>query len=172
MWLPVTICCCCLFAIGYLDFKIRAVYVWLFAFLALLLLLLKQQESRAILMDEQVGINLFFLFLQFAVLQVYFRIKTGTWQQLMDKKIGWGDMVFLLCMALYLPFLSFFVFYILSLLIVLILTALLPRWRNVKIGIPLAGCQALLFGLWLILQKLNIIDWETFFSNWFMNMTV
>ncbi|MEJ5092445.1 hypothetical protein GEO21_20645 [Sphingobacterium faecium] len=164
MWLQGVIYCC-LLAIAYFDFKIRAVYTWIFAFLGVCLMLLKMQEHRPVIMDEQLAVNFLFLFLQFGVLLLYFKIKTGKWGQIMDQKMGWGDVVFLLCIALYLPFLSFFAFYVVSLLIILVLTACLPKWRMNTIGIPLAGCQALLFALFLLLEKLKVLDWQTLLMN-------
>lgn len=155
----------CLVAIAFFDFKMRAVYTWLFPVLGISLLCLKMLELKPVFLDGQIAINLLFLTIQFAVLQLYFKIKTGVWGQIMDKKMGWGDVAFLLCIALYLPFLLFFTFYVVSLIIILGMTAALPKWRKSNIGIPLAGCQALLFGFCLALEKLNVLDWETLLIN-------
>lgn len=170
MWLLVPVYCC-LLAIAYFDFKMRAVYTWLFPVLGLSLLLLKMQELRPVLIDKQIGINFFFLFLQFAGLQLYFKIKTGLWGQIMDKKMGWGDVVFLLCIALYLPFLLFFAFYVFSLIVILGITACLPKWRMSTVGIPLAGCQAVLFGGCLLLEKLHLVDWQYLLIKGITNFT-
>lgn len=168
MWLQIVIYGC-LLAIAYFDFKCRAVYAWLFALCALGLILLKWQEGRPLIMDVQLGINFIFLFLQFAFLQIYFKVKTGVWGHIMDKKLGWGDVAFLICIALYLPFLSFFAFYVLSLIIILVIAACIPKWRMSTVGIPLAGCQALLFGVCLLLEKLGILDGQNLLINWINN---
>lgn len=156
--------CLSLIAIAYLDFKFRAVYIWLFALVGLLLLLLKYLQNHTAVFTAETGLNVLFLVFQFLFLKVYFRLRTGKWKILMDQQMGWGDVVFMFCVALYLPFLSFFIFHILSLSIVLFFTVFIPKWRDPYFGIPLAGCQSLLFGIWLMIRQFDILDIESYFS--------
>jgi len=83
--------------------------------------------------------------------------------------LGWGDVLLLLCIAFYLPVLNFLFFYIASLVLVLVIWLF---WQVVSKGenkyIPLAGLQAMMFGLFLLacrfLLHINIAD-----DTWVLN---
>jgi len=163
MWWNITICLC-LFWIAYQDFKQRAVHVALFIALALLLLGLNLSIGFWEDKYPQMLVNTLFLAFQFGVLLIYFRIKTGQWGQVMDRKLGWGDIAFLCCLTLYMSFLSFFLFYVISLFFVLLVTLIRKDWRNPEKGIPLAGCQALLFIGYFIAERTGYVNWEQTFQ--------
>ncbi|WP_286863318.1 MULTISPECIES: hypothetical protein [Sphingobacterium] len=166
MWWDIAICISLLY-VAYQDFKQRAVNVVLFIVLALLLLGLNLSVGFWEDKYPQMLANILFLVLQLGVILVYFRIKTGRWEQIMDRKLGWGDIAFLGCLTLYMPFLSFFIFYASSLFLVLLVTLIRKNWRNPDKGIPLAGCQALLFMGYFIVERTGCIIWEQTFQKLF-----
>ena len=163
MWWDVGICVCLLW-IAYQDFRQRAVNVILFIVLALLLFGLNL--SMGLWEDKypQMLANILFLVFQLGVILLYFRIRSGKWEPVMDRKLGWGDIAFLCCLTLYMPFLNFFLFYAASLFLVLLVTFARKDWRNPEIGIPLAGCQALLFLGYFITERTGYIIWEEAFQ--------
>lgn len=156
--------CICLLWIAYQDFKHRAVNILLFIVLALLLSSLNLLTGFWADKYPQMLANILFLVFQMGVILLYFRIRSGKWEQVMDRKLGWGDIAFLCCLTLYMPFLSFFVFYAISLFLVLLVTFTRKDWRNPEIGIPLAGCQALLFAGYFIAERTGYIIWEQAFQ--------
>ena len=163
MWWNIGICICLLW-IAYQDFKQRAVNVILFIVLALLLFGLNLSFGFWEDKYPHVLANILFLVFQLGVIVVYFRIKTGRWEQVMDRKLGWGDIVFLCCLTLYMPFLNFFLFYAASLFLVLLATLVRKSWRDPEKGVPLAGCQALLFVGYFIAERTGSIRWDQAFQ--------
>jgi len=59
--------------------------------------------------------NSAFLLLQFGILKLYFVITRGSATRLLDNKIGWGDILFLLAAGFFFSPGSFILFYLLSL---------------------------------------------------------
>jgi len=159
MWWNIAICVS-LFWIAFQDFKQRAVNASLFIVLALLLLGLNLYPGLWRDSYPQILINLLFLTFQLGIIKIYFRVKTGRWEKVMDKKLGWGDIAFLFCLTLYMPFLTFFIFYAFSLFLVLLVTMIRIDWQNPEKGIPLAGCQALLFMGYFMTERMGYISWE------------
>ncbi len=135
----------------YQDLRYRAVYWLAFPPLLVLLLLLAYRDNSPALMMINSGSNLAFLLVQFAALSLYFSLKRKRWVNITRGLLGWGDILFILCLAFYFSLLNFLLFYISSLIVVLLLTGL-SFLMNKKAGkkIPLAGMQALLFALLMI----------------------
>ena len=158
MWWTISIVVL-LIGIAYQDFKQRAVSIVLFLLLAILLLGLKLTENYWQDSYPDILAGSLFLTFQMGGILVYFRIKEGWWGQIMDRKLGWGDIAFLLCILLYMPFLNFFLFHIVSLITALSVAMVNKNWRDPQKGIPLAGCQALLFLVYYIAERMNWIDW-------------
>lgn len=158
MWWTISIAVL-LIGIAYQDFKQRAVSIVLFLLLAILLLGLKLTQSYWEDSFSDVLTNILFLAFQMGGILIYFRIKEGIWGRIMDRKLGWGDIAFLLCIVLYMPFLNFFLFHIISLIAVLLIAMVNKNWRDPQKGIPLAGCQALLFLGYFTSERMNWIDW-------------
>ncbi len=149
------------------DLKSRAVNWILFPVLCGLLVWLYGLENNGTKdLIWSVPFNCGFLTLQLLLVSLYFSIKNKRWTNITSSQLGWGDILFLLCAGIYLSRAHFLAFYILSLVIILIL---LPLWQMLpgrKITtIPLAGLQALLFGLllcaewWLDIFKFNNGRW-------------
>jgi hypothetical protein len=133
------------------DIRSRSVLWVLFPVLVVLLMILNFAQHR-LFADARytVLINIGFLSLQFLIVSAYFSIKNGHWINITADLLGWGDILFLLSIAFYLSVLNFLLFYIVSLVGVLLSWL---AWLALSPGkdkhIPLAGLQALLFGLFL-----------------------
>lgn len=158
MWWTISIAVL-LIGIAYQDFRQRAVSIVFFLLLAILLLGLKLTQCYWEDSFPDILINILFLAFQMGGILFYFRIKEGIWGRIMDRKLGWGDIAFLLCIVLYMPFLNFFLFHIISLIAALLIAMVNKNWRDQQKGIPLAGCQALLFLGYFTSERMNWIDW-------------
>jgi hypothetical protein len=123
-------------------------------------------------MGQSVLVNWGFLLLQLLLVSVYFSLKERKWMDITKYHLGWGDIVFLLCPGIYLSSFTFLGFYVFSLALILLFYVLKYFIDREKIvTIPLAGLQALLFGLllaagwwlgWIVLHNdqwlLNLIN--------------
>ncbi|MFD2162280.1 hypothetical protein ACFSJU_07735 [Paradesertivirga mongoliensis] len=153
----------------YQDLRYRAVYWVLFPALLGLLVLLGIQERDILDLTLSSTYNLAFLLLQLLVLFIYFSVKAGRFVNITSGYLGWGDVLFLLCIAFYLSPVNYLLFYILSLVLVLLGALLIYTFRHAQeIKIPLAGLQAILFASLLVtdwnLKILNITN-----DHWLLN---
>lgn len=157
----------CLAFICYQDLKYRTVYWWAFPVLALLMFSLKCSFSGWQEALIHTGYGMLFLSLQLAVLWGYFSIKNKKLINLTNNYLGWGDVLFLVAISCYLSPGNYVVFYVVSLLVVLVyilLTELLSgKQRNPHI--PLAGLQAALLGL-LMLVDYNSPKFMLYDDSW------
>jgi len=153
------------------DLKNRSVYWFLFPALFVLLIgisLLQHRSFTEIL--RPACINSLFLAIQFLLVSAYFSIKNRKWVNITAELLGWGDILLLLPIACYLSVLNFLFFYIGSLIISLITWIF---WQIVSIKkdkqIPLAGFQAIIFGIFLTFDwywlHLNVTD-----DMWLLNL--
>ncbi len=137
--------------ITYQDFKFRRIQVYL-------ILLFTIFNWSIYLVNHSVNelaTNGFFcmayLLLCYASLHVYFFIKTKSFQTLLDKKIGWGDVFVILsigpCMAL-----DVLVYFF---TLAFMLTLLLYVWLMAKksTSIPLAGFLVVFYLIWIFLEE-------------------
>jgi len=104
-----------------------------------------------------VVLNTAFLLLVFILVWLYISLKRRRFVHLPDKFIGWGDILFLLCICFYFTLLNFILFYIISLLIIIVFWLIWVKFRPrvANRHVPLAGLQALILSVFLI------IDWFT-----------
>jgi len=94
-------------------------------------------------------INIIFLGIQFLFVRGYFRITRGP-SKMLDELLGWGDVLFLVCAAFFLPVINFVAFYVISLLLVLVSWLIYRYVSGAKDKqVPLAGLQALVLMLFL-----------------------
>lgn len=132
--------------ICYQDMRYRAVYWICFPVLAIVMFILKYNQSgiNNALSDATYGI--LFLALQMLILWGYFSIKNKTLVNLTNDYLGWGDVLFLLALPFYLSPVNYILFYLGSLiavlLYILITKAISQKAQNPHI--PLAGLQAVL----------------------------
>jgi hypothetical protein len=103
------------------DFKLRAVYWFVFPVLALLFIFRSLMNGvDAGEMALTAGYNMGFLLFVFVCVWAYFSIKNRQFVYLPDKIIGWGDILLLVAICFYFSLLNFIVFYTVSLLIIII----------------------------------------------------
>ena len=151
------------------DFRYRAISWYAFPLLALFLLLENLQLSLT-----EVGLNLGFILLNYALTTAMISLKYGRIVNLMNQHIGVGDLLMLFCLALYFPALNFFLFYLGSLLLIAIGSGLYIIFNRPKAyTVPLAGLQSILLlflmlSAWTFELQLNKADWIEH-QYWFQN---
>lgn len=99
---------------------------------------------------QSARVNLLFVVLVLLLLTAWFSLKEKRLVNITAQLLGWGDILFLVCMSLYFSILNYLFFYIASLLAVVIFWSawrLLSKKDNRQI--PLAGLQALLLAVYL-----------------------
>lgn len=150
--------CLAVFGIAYEDFRSRQIRVLFFAiFFVSLFLLLIITWPLSVLINNTL-VNLLFMSVQIAALQIYFWMKEKRCSWIFDRKLGWGDVVFWLCIIPVWPLMPFVLFLVSSLIFSLLCYTLILRKRNATI--PLAGLQALFFLLVFISERLSAISLE------------
>ena len=96
------------------------------------------------------GCNLAFLIIQFLLFRSYFLIRKTAMVSIIDRKIGWGDIFFLLAAAFFFSPMNFIWFYLYSLLFSLMVSLLWSRYkRSAFRSIPLAGLQSVFLLLYI-----------------------
>lgn len=89
--------------------------------------------------------NVFFLAIQFAVLSMYFFFKNRNDRVIINKKIGMGDILFLLAACSFFSTVNFIAFYLCSLFFIAVvyIVSILFKRELIKISIPMAGLQSI-----------------------------
>jgi hypothetical protein len=140
-----------LMMMGIQDFKYRAISWYAFPVLAVFLVL-----SNPAVDYIEIGLNLAFILLNYALATLLISLKHRKPVNLMKSHIGLGDVLMLLCLAVYFPVLNFFLFYLASLLLIAAGTGMYLLWRNpAGYTVPLAGLQSFL------LLALMLTAWRT-----------
>ncbi|SDT67379.1 hypothetical protein SAMN05216490_4787 [Mucilaginibacter mallensis] len=133
------------------DTSIREVHMVLFPLLAGALLIAGLKHGAGFqALWESASVNLLFLMLVLLLLTAWFSLKEKRVVNVTLQLLGWGDIWFLVCIALYFSILNYLFFYIASLLAVVVLWS---AWRFISKKnnqhIPLAGMQALMLAIYL-----------------------
>jgi small-conductance mechanosensitive channel len=140
------------------DIRFRAVS-WLFFPVLALLYVIHGLVSGLYLKEVlfNTALNVAFLLVVFIMVWLYISLRKRRFVHLPDKFIGWGDILFLLCICFYFTLLNFILFYVVSLLVIVVLWLIwiTIRPRVADRHVPLAGLQA------LILSVVLMIDWST-----------
>jgi hypothetical protein len=142
-----------LILIAWQDFKERAIYWWLFLILFITVAQAKVIQYNWQFMLNNLLDNSSFLSIQILCLSLYFSLKEQRWVNIFSRYFGLGDLLFLVGIMPYFTFINYIAFYLLSLLAVM-LTCLFFT-KGFKAKIPLAGLQAIVFGLYSIAGLLN-----------------
>lgn len=123
------------------DFKERKVYLFCYLLLAMCVLAVQQTHCGfGELFLENLMINSCILFIQFAIIAVYFKWVRGMQSTAV---IGVGDILFYFCLTPFMSVPTFIMFNIASLLVVIILFIFLRKQlKMLKDSIPLAGIQS------------------------------
>jgi len=162
----------CLLFIFYQDMRYRAVYWICFPVLIALLSIWKVQctSLNVIITDALYG--LLFLGFQLFLLWGYIFFKHKRPVNIMDHYLGLGDVLFLLALVFYLSPVNYVIFYIVSLVMVLLYAVVqLTVFKRKDLKIPLAGLQALLFMLLLVLSVINR-DLQFYSDFWVWNLAL
>jgi len=142
MWIKAAILLL-LIAVFVQDMRERSVYWFLFPLLASALFFNRMSVQRFGDLWPPVMTNICFLGIQLLLVSAWFSLRNGKWTNITTSLLGWGDILFLACIAFGLPVFSFLAFYLVSLTAIAICWAVLRGIRRVG-DIPLAGLQALL----------------------------
>ncbi|MBS7565382.1 hypothetical protein KHS38_13300 [Mucilaginibacter sp. Bleaf8] len=134
------------------DMRSRSVHWFWFPALAIGLAALRGQQGQSIKeIGSSLAITFSFLAVQLLLVTAYFSVKHRQLVNIANGMLGWGDILFLLSVAFYMPILHYMAFYIISLIIVLLASFIYMQISGKKqLAIPLAGGQAILFALLLI----------------------
>jgi hypothetical protein len=129
------------------DMRSREVHLVWFPFLAVGLLVLRIMH-HGVLAD--LWPSFLFLGLILVLLTIWFSLKEKRLINVTAQLLGWGDVLFLVCIALYFSLLNYLFFYLASLsLIVIGWSAWMLVSRKNDRHIPLAGMQSLLLAVYL-----------------------
>lgn len=133
------------------DLRSRSVYWLLFPTLVVLFIGIDIIRGRPFSeIWPPVTVNLVFVILQLLVITTWFSLKEKRWVNVPAQLLGWGDILFQISIACYLSFVNFLVFHIVSLMIALIIWLIWQLLDKKKSKyIPLAGLQAMCFGLFM-----------------------
>jgi len=132
------------------DFRHRAIHTLIFPIAAVLLVV--HSVRLGVYSNIAVMVNLAIVAVQLALLSLVMYWRRGTWLMAGERWLGWGDVVFFVILAFGFSTVNFVLFNVGSLMITLV-GALLVLAAGVKLtSIPLAGCQAALLSVLLILD--------------------
>ncbi|MXV15759.1 hypothetical protein [Hufsiella ginkgonis] len=139
IWLTV-----CLLFIFIQDLRSRAVYWLLFPVLLALLLTdaYRGQTTGTLLFN--ISVNLSFVSIQLLVLSAWFSYREKKWVWITDGYLGWGDILFLVCVAFYFPPVNYVVYYMASLVVTLAVSLPFLAKSGGSWKVPLAGIQSIL----------------------------
>ncbi|CAM4114926.1 Type IV leader peptidase family protein [Pedobacter westerhofensis] len=146
----------CLGFICYQDMRYRAVYWICFPLLAISMFILKLDNATWKDALIQSLWALAFFGIQLFALWGYLSLKHKQIVNITRNYLGLGDILFLWAIAFYLSPANYILFYIASLILILIYTiARRIVQKNANPEIPLAGLQALLLSMILIVSVIN-----------------
>ncbi|GAB3433125.1 hypothetical protein [Niabella aquatica] len=150
VWLVMV--CVLLAGIAYMDFKERAVPVFLLAGLWLVMVMYgitaygyKTTFSQCLTNSVMVGLVVGILF-------GYYALKERSLKQFVNKKLGTGDVVFWICIAPLFSPANFLLFFTGSLLLIIVLIGIQVLASSKTNLVPLAGYQSVLLLILLIVN--------------------
>ena len=154
--------------IAYQDFNERAVSILVFPVLAGLFIAKNFIEIPFSDYLFNTSINLGFCLIQYLVLTLYFSFRHKQIIHIADKFLGWGDIVMTLVMCLVFPPLVSFLFFFVSLLVATILGIYLHYHHKT---IPLAGIQAIVLIIWIMMVRF-IIGFSINDDSWIIDFLI
>lgn len=131
------------------DFKWRIVHLWWYLVLSTGLGGLSVASKGMMDTLSMVIWNVVFILLLLMVLTTYLSLKERKAVFPFDRYLGWGDVLFFVCVALYLDLATFIMFMIVSLVAALAIAPIIFKWQGKQKHIPLAGIQAICLMLYL-----------------------
>ncbi len=144
---------CCL-VIARQDFRRREIHVGPLLLFGLLGGLIRYREWGQVFWHFFLS-NIIVVGILLVSILLFFRLKGE--KEVMDVKLGWGDIVMLLGLASWMEPTNFLLLYSLTTAILSLLYSLLRRFKLIdkSYPIPLAGWWALAFGAWSIYGYLS-----------------
>ncbi|TFF36209.1 prepilin peptidase [Mucilaginibacter psychrotolerans] len=142
------------------DIKSRSIAWPLFPALAVLFVIIRfaPRWSFSGMVIEVAG-PLICLSFMLTMVSLYISARYRKWIWITDEMLGWADVLFLACLAFYLPLLNYMLFFIASSIVILLSWLVYQLMSPVKSKfIPFAGCQALLLGGLLVISWLSPFD--------------
>jgi hypothetical protein len=139
-------------AITWQDVRTRSVMTWLLPALGVVLAVREYQINTGNAFFMNAIINSSILLVQFAFIHLWLFLRNGHFTKLMDVQIGWGDVVFLVCLAPSFAPLHFCLFVTAGTIFSLVLTLLRRRQKE---SIPLAGHLSIFLALWLMIAQVT-----------------
>jgi len=143
----------------YQDFYFRAVSPWPLLTVFVLLVFRGTEILGIEVALISSGTNLFLLAIELLFIFLYIKIKKGKDETVMDKYLGWGDVVFFLAIIpAFLPF-SFMAFLLTSLFLIILVYAFfsMTKIKHNRL-IPLAGILSLFFVFVLVIENTTGIN--------------
>jgi len=149
------------------DILSRSVHWFLFPLLYLALFAVNYFQSHNWIDGLQHSLwNSLFIAFQLGILTLYFSIKKKKIINITDGLLGWGDILFWVCISCFFSPVIFLLYYIGSLIFVLLIWGAVSLFSNkTNRHIPLAGLQALVFALLFVIAwfkpavKLGSDEW-------------
>ncbi len=156
-WLSLTILAFTGGCIFYQDIKTRTVTWFLFPLIAITGILYSAYNSESLnVFFKNLLINTIFLLIQFLLLKAVYFLKNGSNNQLIDKSIGSGDILFLIACSFFFSPVNFILFYCMSLVFVLLNHVVFKtiRIKNEKFyeTVPMAGFQAIFLFVYILIN--------------------
>ena len=142
------------------DFKYRAISWYAFPLLAIFLVF-----ANPVFNLTECLMNAGFVAVNYMLATVLISLKNRRMTNLMKAHIGPGDLLMLLCVAVYFPTLIFFLFYLGSLILIAVGTGIYMAWYKPReYTVPLAGLQSamllvLLLTTWITGLQINDTLW-------------
>jgi len=155
----------CLTIIAFQDFSQRSVTLWVLVVLLAASSGLSWTESNWNSLLHKTYPTAGFLILVLAVLLLYYRIKGQKIKDVVDQKLGMGDILFLAAVIPLFSLTGFIVFFLSSLIIILIGALVYEKTTRKGTLIPLAGLQALCL---ITTLGLNELFWKQTYTGGFM----
>ena len=141
------------------DWRYRSIPVWGLITLAILIVLESLQLIRPIDLIITFTINSALMAFHFFLLQMYFSLRNKKWVKLTQGYIGWGDILFFVCMAGAMSVIWFSWTFLASLIFSLLVFSLLMALDLIDKRIPLVTGTAIfyLFFFWIAwYQSINL----------------
>lgn len=138
--------------IGYEDFKSRHIHIISFVIFGLLGILYRYHEQANVLWKE-LGINHVGILFIVAGIKLFASFKKAG--PVMDRQLGWGDIVMWSCLACWLSPLEFVYFFTICTGLLACIYSLMQGlgWVSAKYPIPLAGWMGGIFSVYQVMMQ-------------------
>jgi Flp pilus assembly protein protease CpaA len=149
-WLLWSLLILCSVIIAYQDFKDRLISLWLiFLFTAVNVGQYLYENSIYQFIENTIFCVCYFL-ITFLIIFLFYYLRTGKREKIMDSKIGWGDVLLFLSIGFCIEPVTMVYFFTVSFIIALGAYCLFFRSKS---SIPLAGLLSSLYSVFVLIMK-------------------